>query len=510
MKEKIHNILNKDIKKYDMKLLLTVCFIFIALVAFISYKISSSYALFTDEVNGSKTIAIHYGSINPVTVLYNDGTLIINEKSTDRNANITLHGAVSKEYPEMKNEGTNVEKYIFTNSSQQPWKNERTSITSVEIGQKIYPTSTAYWFSVLENMTTGDFTNLDTKNVTDMSSMFSSAGYNSSVTSFTLTGLDSWDTSKVTNMSSMFDSAGYNATTWNVGNLSNWDTSSVTNMSAMFMKANYSATTFNISDLSSWDTSKVTNMSAMFASAGYNSSSFNIGNLSGWDTSKVTNMSSMFDNAGCNATTWSVGDLSGWDTGEVVTMQVMFQSAAETATTFNIGNLSNWDTSKVTNMGGMFSGTGKNATTWNIGNLSSWDVYNVSNMQQMFINAAQTATTFNIGNLSNWNTSNVTYMQEMFYGTGKTATNWNNIGTLKIYASNISQIFAECPKAKATINLYINVDSGSDGYYQAFKNAATASGALITVNYRSSVVNIDDIIATKSSTSNVVKGSVIS
>ena len=53
MKEKIHNILNKDIKKYDMKLLLTVCFIFIALVAFISYKISSSYALFTDEVNGS-------------------------------------------------------------------------------------------------------------------------------------------------------------------------------------------------------------------------------------------------------------------------------------------------------------------------------------------------------------------------------------------------------------------------------------------------------------------------
>ena len=32
------------------------------------------------------------------TVLFTDGTFIINEKSTDRAANIALHGAVTNEY----------------------------------------------------------------------------------------------------------------------------------------------------------------------------------------------------------------------------------------------------------------------------------------------------------------------------------------------------------------------------------------------------------------------------
>ena len=40
-----------------------------------------------------------------------------------------------------------------------------------------------------------------------------------------------------------------------------------------------------------------------------------------------------------------------------------------------------------------------------------------------------------------------------------------------------------------------------------FIYAVTTSGSLITVNYKSSVTNINNIIATKSSSSNVVKGS---
>ena len=52
----------------------------------------------------------------------------------------------------------------------------------------------------------------------------------------------------------------------------------------------------------------------------------------------------------------------------------------------------------------------------------------------------------------------------------------------------------------------MNLYNSNNGYSSAFYNAATDSNALITVNYSSAVTNIDDIIATKSSNSNVVKG----
>lgn len=58
---KLKEVLNKDVKEYNLKLLLFFGFIFIALMGFISYKLTNnSYALFTDTVNGTKTITLHY------------------------------------------------------------------------------------------------------------------------------------------------------------------------------------------------------------------------------------------------------------------------------------------------------------------------------------------------------------------------------------------------------------------------------------------------------------------
>ena len=384
------------------------------------------------------------------TVLYTDGTLIINEPTSQRQANITKHGAVTNEYTEMKKDGTDIEKYIFTSAADQPWNSEAASISKVEIGQKIFPTSTEYWFEGLTHMTQGDFTNLNTSRVTTFRSMFKNAGNDSSVTSFTLVGLDEWDVSNVMSISEMFYSSGYYATNWSVGNLSNWDTSNVVYMGSVFLWAGYNATTFNIGNLDNWNTKNVENMNNLFQDAGYNATKWNVGNLSNWDTSNVTNMCQLFFRAGYSATTW------------------------------NIGNLNNWDVSKVTNMEYMFDDAGRNATTWSIGNLSSWD------------------------------TSKVTGMRNMFCGAGYNATTWNSIGTLKIYATDIQYMFNNCAKAKATINLYSNPQSGAPGYKGVFTDAATASGALITVNYKSTTTNIDAIIATKSSNGNVVKGSVIS
>ena len=214
----------------------------------------------------------------------------------------------------------------------------------------------------------------------------------------------------------------------------------------------------------------------MFHSAGSNATTFDIGDISNWDTSSVTNMSQMFLSTGKNATTWRIGDLSGWDTSNVTTMSYMFNNAGYKATTWNIGDLSNWDTSNVTNMSYMFSQAGQNSTSWSIGDLSNWD------------------------------TSKVTTMERMFQSAGEKATTWNSIGTLKVYATNVYQMFYNCNNAKATLNIYSNPASGTTGYNEVFSGASTVSGSGITVNYSSTTTNIDAIIATKSSNSNVVKG----
>ena len=57
-----------------------------------------------------------------MTTLFTDGTFIINEKSTDRAANIALHGAVTNEYdPFDPNGSTNIQKYRFSSASERPW-----------------------------------------------------------------------------------------------------------------------------------------------------------------------------------------------------------------------------------------------------------------------------------------------------------------------------------------------------------------------------------------------------
>ena len=304
--------------------------------------------------------------IDSATTLYEDGTLIINEKTKNRSANISTHGAVAKEYDAMSNSNS----YVFTGrciadkgcTSDALWFQERTNILNVEIGSNIKPISTASWFIDLSNMKKGDFTNLDTSNVTDMGSMFYGTGRNA--TTWNIGDISKWETSKVTNMSGMFFSAGESSTTWNIGDLSNWDVSKVTNMRGMFKSAGRSSTTFELKGLENWDTSKVTNMGGMFSYAGYSATTWNIGDISNWDVSKVTEMDYMFTFAGQNTPTFNL-NLSNWNTSNVTDMYYMFFSAGESSTTFNL-NLSNWNTSKVTSMGSMFSGAGSKATTWSV------------------------------------------------------------------------------------------------------------------------------------------------
>ena len=385
------------------------------------------------------------------TVLHEDGTLIINEKASDRASSIAIHGPIMQktvgdityDLVYQKTGGVEGYNYIFENSEDQLWKNERSLIKKVKLGQPVECSNSAsYWFYGLNNLEEADLTDLDTSRVETMTAMFLNAGSDlNNSKEFKLIGLNNWDTSKVKDMSLMFYQAGFGAGSFNIGNISNWNTSSVTNMSQMFKSAGYKARTFGL-DLSSgtgWNTSNVTNMSEMFLQTGFDSDYFELNltpDTDSWNTSNVINMSSMFLQTGKNARTWSIGNISSWNTSNVTSMSEMFSQAGTETNTWTLGNpgIGEWQVSKVTNMASMFYQSGYKATTWNIGKLDNWFKTEtnpvINNTNSMFNGAGHNATSWDIGDLSNWNTSKITNMSSMFLQAGYGTTGEFNIGDI--------------------------------------------------------------------------------
>lgn len=218
--------------------------------------------------------------------LYTDGTLAFT--ATDK----LIEGkTLQKSYG-------NIYGQEYTYSNRAPWFiddiEDREDITTVDIIDKIIPTSTAYWFELGNLTAINNINNLNTKNVTDMSMMF---------TNCKLTNIDvsNFNTSNVTNMWYMFEGC-KNLTQLD---LSNFDTSNVTNMSFMFANCN------NLTqiDLSSFNTNNVTKMYGMFSGC----SNLIQLDLSNFNTSNVLGMDYLFK--GCSTLTSL--DLSSFDTSKV-------------------------------------------------------------------------------------------------------------------------------------------------------------------------------------------------
>ena len=263
-------------------------------------------------------------------------------------------------------------------------------------------------FGQIETIDFGD--NFNTKNVTDMSSMFD---YCSSLTSLdisnfntknvtymncmfegcsSLTTLDvrNFDTKNVTYMSSMF----HGCSSLTSLDLSNFNTQNVTYMEWMFDNCS-SLTSL---DLSNFDTQKVTTMRLMFSSC----SGLTSLDVSNFNTQNVTDMGSMF--YGCTSLTSL--DLSNFDTPNVTSMSNMFWHC----TSLTSLDLSNFDTQKVTDMERMFW----DCTSLTSLDVSNFDTQNVTDMSDMFY-ACRSLTSLD---LSSFNTQNVTYMGSMFGNCG--------------------------------------------------------------------------------------------
>ncbi len=289
--------------------------------------------------------------------------------------------------------------------------------------------------------------NLNTSNVTTMELMFFEC---SQVTNL---DISSFDTSNVTNMNRMFKWC-ESLTSLTLGKV---NTSNVTDMVSMFE----SCESLTSIDVSGFDTSKVTDMSGMF----YLCNSLTSLDVSGFDTSKVTSMSRIF--YGCRSL--KSLDVKNFNTSNVKDMVSMFESC-ESLTSIDV---SGFDTKNVKNIDRMFMSC-KGITTLD---LNGFDTSNVVGISWMFTYCSNLTT---IEGLENFDTTNVTDMENLFSG---------------------------CTKLNATITIK---GTKCTSYEEMFKNAATADGAKIIVNYTSDALDLlNKMIATKSSSSNVVKGTVV-
>lgn len=195
----------------------------------------------TDGNGNTITVTVSIEAVTYRTVIYNDGTLIINEKSTDIDANVAEHGTAQHIYEPLNSSGTN---YVWTNEPANLWHESlaiERSITSVKIGSPIKPTSTAYWFYNLRYCKAIDLTNLDTSRVANMNYMFAYVGYAiSTKDAVPYLDLSMFDTSNVTSMRYMFAHL-YGA---KVIDVSSWDTSAVTDMTYLFAYCNLTETIY--------------------------------------------------------------------------------------------------------------------------------------------------------------------------------------------------------------------------------------------------------------------------
>ena len=231
-------------------------------------------------------------------------------------------------------------------------------------------------------------------------------------TSLVFVNFSDFDTSQATDMSSMFEGC----TALPAVSIAGLNTQSVTNMQNMFKDC----TALRSLTIAGINTASVKDMQGMFDGC----SALKTLDLTGINTQRVTNVQSMF--AGCSSLTEL--DLSGFDMTSVTAAKDMFAGCSSLAKL----TLPTLDVANVTDLSGVFSGcaslknldltgaTTTSATTMahmfegcaalTTLDLSNFDTANVTDMDSMFAGCAALKTL----NLSSFNTTNVTSMDSLF------------------------------------------------------------------------------------------------
>ncbi|MEY8367016.1 BspA family leucine-rich repeat surface protein [Anaerovoracaceae bacterium 41-7] len=305
------------------------------------------------------------------TVLYEDGTLILNELSRDSTANIEKHGAVRKEFSAW--DGVEND-YVFGNTGV-PWFNYRYDITAVEVGSKISPVDTSKWFFDCTTATTAELSKLDMSQVTNADQMFYNFGGNAAEKDIVISGLETWDTGKLKNMHGMFMWVGQFARSVTITGFTNWDTSSAEDTSEMFEFAGRSAKAVNLSGFDGWNTGKIKATAKMFYGLGYDAESVSLSGFENWDTASLEDAGSMFEQCASSDKQEVVMNLSKWDISNVTNMRNMFACFRISAEKVTLLGLDHWKFNSNAILSGMFdmlgiTGSTPSVSEYNIGTLT--------------------------------------------------------------------------------------------------------------------------------------------
>ncbi len=432
-----------------------------------------------------------------------------------------------------------------------------TSLKTISAINLIFPANSEQFFRANgsnQHLESIDLTGSDTSNTTNMYSMFQNQVFLKEIK-----GIDKWDTSKVTNMGYMLFNVGYAVNGGNISlDLSGWDISNVEDMTLALYKVGYSADEVNLT-INDWTNDKLTSVAEVFRNVGCYSDNVSVV-VNNFNVSKATDANNLFLEIGSNAKNVTI-EIDGLNLENAKTTRYMFESVGEYAENLKL-SVANVNMPSVTDVFHIFSYTGSNAGEVEI-NVDNWKFRDLVEARELFYYLGSSAdkVTFNF---SNWELPNATSMALMFYGIGgysedvsfnisgldtskldygasmfknigrssknvaisgldkidfsKTTDMYNffecsfsatdnivDIGTIDVYANDISYAFHSSKSVKVTLNLHTKPSS----YMFAFSEAATNEGSEIIVNYTADVTNIDDIINTKSANSNVIKGHLI-
>ena len=278
----------------------------------------------------------------------------------------------------------------------------------------------------------------DTSRVTDMSSLFEDSGISSinpisnwdvshvdkmqqmfrnTKNLHTVHGLDeNWNTKNVTDMSSMFEGGAIES----ADGIRNFKTRNVNNMSHMFYQAH------NLSNVKgiTWDNTYCNEATGMFEESGLTTTD----GLEMFTNNNLFSMGRMFMNANKLE---DIKALENWDISNTNDIGKMFSGT----TSLKEANLGKWKTSYVGNIVGLFENSGVKKIT----GLENWDTKNVWNMGKAFSN---TTNLTQIPGIENWNTSSATDMNDMFANSSVTSldiSNWDLTNALNIQTGSLNQ-----------------------------------------------------------------------
>lgn len=333
------------------------------------------------------------------TVLFSDGTFIINQLSAFSTMDKAMYGEEVKSYPPMDGENSyvfidqnspyeylegeeipederdlrviiddlrnieDVDAYFIVKYGEEEgkkktstlWEEEKSLIRSVKFGSTVQPQSMNVWFRGCTNLTSIDVTGLDLSKCTGLWGTFKGCSSLASI------DVSAWNLSKAETVSQIFDSC----TSLTTLDVSRWQTGTVRSFSRMFEGCER----ITRLDVASWDMSGAKTIRYMFSKC----KTLNNIDVSNWNVSNVGNFVGIFDS--CSSLEHI--DVSGWDTSSAYNSFFgMFRDCA----VLQELDLSGWDVRNIKEMDNLFSRCNSIRTI----DLSGWDISSLEKCGNMF------------------------------------------------------------------------------------------------------------------------------